>query len=676
MATELGQAYIQIMPSSKGISSELSKVMGGPAEAVGQETGQKLGGKMMSTLTKVIAAAGIGKVIKDSIYAGGALEQSLGGVETMFKDNSDTVVGYAKDAYRTAGLSANDYMENVTSFSASLLQGLGGDTEKAAEVAHTAMVDMSDNANKFGTDMGSIQNAYQGFAKQNYTMLDNLKLGYGGTKTEMERLLADATKLTGVKYDINNLSDVYEAIHVVQEELGITGTTAEESATTFSGSMGMMKASWQNVLAEISTGGDWQTALSGLTDSVMVFASNLLPMVGNVIGSLPSMLIGILVQAGPSLISSGMGMITDLISGMGAQLPELMTTGTSALMSMIQGIVDGLPALLEAGLQVIVGLANGILESIPVLIEALPSIINGIIEFILGAIPQIIETGVQLLTSLVTNLPAIISAVVAAIPQIVNGLVGSISTMVPRIVTAGVDLLTSLVTNLPTIITSIVQAIPAIIAGLINAITGSLPQLMTAGVDLLTSLITNLPQIIVTIVKAIPQIIVGIVKAIIGAVPQLASAGLDLIKGLWQGISNAASWILEKISGFVSNIIGGIKSFFGIKSPSTVMAGIGKFLDQGLAEGIEDNMRPVSRAMDELGELTTQSFESDFAIKAASPAAMQALTASVAATAADTSTTAKKPALITLILGGQAYKAFVDDITDEQERAVNLALAY
>lgn len=291
MATELGQAYIQIMPSARGIKDMIKKELGSEIPQAGQEAGESLSSKMLSVAKKAIAAAGIGKFFSASLTEGANLQQSLGGIETLFKGSADTVKKYANEAYKTTGLSANAYMENVTGFSASLLQSLGGDTRKAADVANMAMVDMADNSNKMGTSMDRIQDAYQGFAKQNYTMLDNLKLGYGGTKTEMQRLLADAQKLTGVKYDINNLSDVYQAIHAIQENLDITGTTAKEAATTFSGSFASMKAAAQNVLGKLALGEDIMPSLHQLFETVKTFlVGNLIPMVWNVLKGIPQVL--------------------------------------------------------------------------------------------------------------------------------------------------------------------------------------------------------------------------------------------------------------------------------------------------------------------------------------------------------------------------------------------------
>lgn len=300
MATELGQAYVQIMPSAKGISGMIKNAIAPEASEAGQSAGMTIGSSIASIATKVIAAAGIGKAFSAAISEGANLQQSLGGIDTLFKDSAEKVKGYANEAFRTAGLSANAYMENVTGFSASLLQSLGGDTAKAADVANMAMIDMSDNANKMGTSMDRIQDAYQGFAKQNYTMLDNLKLGYGGTKTEMERLLADAEKLTGVKYDINSLADVYQAIHAIQGKLKITGTTADEASKTFSGSFAAMKASAQNVLGKLALGENVMPALQALLDTTSTFLfNNFIPMVSNVFSGL-----GLLLTEGLSKVAS------------------------------------------------------------------------------------------------------------------------------------------------------------------------------------------------------------------------------------------------------------------------------------------------------------------------------------------------------------------------------------
>nr|DAW80537.1 MAG TPA: tail tape measure protein [Caudoviricetes sp.] len=300
MATELGKAYVQIIPSARGITGMIQKEMGGEVASAGVSSGKSLGSNLIGALKGAIAAAGIGKAIGAALSEGAALQQSLGGIDTLFKASAEKVKGFANEAYKTTGLSANAYMENVTGFSASLLQSLGGDTDKAADIANMAMIDMSDNANKMGTSMDSIQVAYQGFAKQNYTMLDNLKLGYSGTKQEMQRLLADAEKLTGVKYDINNLSDVYQAIHAIQENLDITGTTAKEAASTFSGSFESMKAAAQNVLGKLALGENILPSLQALAETTSTFLfNNFFPMIGNIMSGL-----GVVISEGLSHVAT------------------------------------------------------------------------------------------------------------------------------------------------------------------------------------------------------------------------------------------------------------------------------------------------------------------------------------------------------------------------------------
>ena len=342
MATDLGQAYVQIVPSAKGISGAIRGQLDPEASSAGISAGNNIASGMIKTIGTAIAAAGIGKLFSSALSEGADLQQSLGGIETLFKGSADKVKKYADEAYKTAGLSANDYMQNVTSFSASLLQSMGGDTEKAADKANMAMVDMSDNANKMGTNMGDIQNAYQGFAKQNYTMLDNLKLGYGGTKEEMSRLLTDATKLTGVKYDINNLSDVYSAIHAVQEQLGITGTTAKESASTFSGSLQSMKSAFSNVLGKLALGQAIEPELKALAETTSTFLfKNFFPMVGNILKGLP-MVIGTILKSGFSEVLKNFGVDAGALSKVFKPIETAINKVKSAFSGLIMVISGGI----------------------------------------------------------------------------------------------------------------------------------------------------------------------------------------------------------------------------------------------------------------------------------------------------------------------------------------------
>lgn len=613
MATELGTAYVQIVPSAQGISGSISKAIGGEADMAGASAGQSFIGKFASFAGKALAVAGIGKLIGESITQGGELEQSIGGVETLFKDSAGKVQEYASQAYKTTGLSANEYMQNVTGFSASLLQSLGGDTAKAADVSNMAMVDMADNANKMGTDMQSIQNAYQGFAKQNYTMLDNLKLGYGGTKEEMERLLADATKLSGVEYNLGNLNDVYQAIHVIQGELDITGTTAKEASQTIQGSLSAMKSAFKDVLGSIATGADLTGPLKALGDTIITFVrDNLFPMLENILTKLPTAVITILSTAGPQLIEAGMNFVANIGNGLGEALPTLIPQVVTLVGTLLQTFLDNLPQVIEAGIALIEGLAQGLLSAFPVLVEKIPVLITSLVNAILTAIPLIIEAGVKLFSALAEGLPTIIQNVVKAIPAIVQGLIQAITKNLPNIVKAGVDLLTALIKNLPEIIKQIASAIPQIVIGIIGAIIKSLPDIINTGKQLFVSLVQALPESIAEIVSKIPAIISGIIKALAAGIPQLVNVGKRLIQGLWEGIQSLASWLWNKVSGFFKGLIDGILNIFGIHSPSKVFSWMGEMNVKGLAKGMEGNVGLVTQAMDDIEAEANRSLQSDF----------------------------------------------------------------
>lgn len=547
-ATELGQAYVQIMPSAKGIKGSIEKELGGEATSAGKSAGSKIA----TAIKGAIVAAGIGKIIGTALTEGGNLQQSLGGVETLFKDSADKVKQYANEAYRTAGLSANDYMENVTSFSASLLQSMGGDTEKAAEKANMAMVDMSDNANKFGSDMESIQNAYQGFAKQNYTMLDNLKLGYGGTKAEMERLLADASKLTGVKYDINNLADVYDAIHAVQVELGVTGTTALESAETLSGSFASMKSAFSNFLGNLALGQDVTTSLQALAETVSIFLfNNFLPMIGNILFALPGAIVTFVQEATPYFLEAGAQFINQLANGITIGFPNLLANMETIITNAMLLITKNLPLFLEQGIEIIKNVSNGILKSIPQIIESAGNIINTFIRFIMTNLPVILAAGKDLLLSLADGI----------------------------------------IKNLPAIVESAIQAI----SNFIDTIVKNYPEYFKTGSKIIVELITGIVSRLPDLINVALSLMLRFVEMVISKIPDIFSAGKDIVRGLWEGIESLAGWIKDKIYGFVESIGNTIKDFFGINSPSTLMAEYGRYIDEGLAEGIEGNAdKPLS----------------------------------------------------------------------------------
>lgn len=474
--------------------------------------------KAMASAIKEAAAALV-DLGKQSIMGFAEQEQLIGGVDTLFKESSAQVQQYANDAYKTAGLSANQYMETVTSFSASLLQSLGGDTAAAAQKADQAITDMSDNANKMGTDMTSIQNAYQGFAKANYTMLDNLKLGYGGTKEEMQRLLADAEKISGVKYDLSSYADIVDAIHVVQTEMGITGTTAKEATTTIQGSANAMKSAWSNLITGMSNENlDLDKLVQNVIDSVNTFADNLIPrlqiMLPRFAEGLNKLVAGLIPYVGPAL--------------------ELL------LPSLLQGIGS---------------LVSGIVQALPAAVEAITAVIPMLVEQLTILLPQIISAGVEIIAALASgigeNLPALIPAVVDAIITITEGLLDHIDLL---IIAAG-----------------------QLIAGLAQGLIEAIPRL----------------------IGRLPEIISAIVKGLLKGLAAIGEVGSQLVHGLFNGISNAATWLYEKVKGWASSVVGWIKDFFGIHSPSKVFADeVGKFIPPGITMGVEQAM---PRAMRDMG---------------------------------------------------------------------------
>lgn len=513
----------------------------------------------------------IGKSAIDS-YAN--YEQLIGGVETLFKDSAGIIEGYANNAYKTAGLSANDYMETVTSFSASLLQSLNNDTAKSAEVADMAITDMSDNANKMGTDMSMIQSAYQGFAKQNYTMLDNLKLGYGGTKSEMERLLKDAQKISGVKYDISNLSDVYNAIHVIQGELGITGTTVKEASTTIQGSVASMKSAWSNLLTGVADdNADWGTLVNNFVDSVVTAGDNLLPRIEIAVEG-----IGLLITDGLALllqkvVPMGMQLIQNLITGMSNQLPDIIPSINNAMGMIINGIVSMLPQILQMGIQIIVSLVQGIAQSLPTLIPQMVDAVVTMVDTLLDNIDLIIDAGIQLLIGLADGLIEALPKLIDRIPEIIDKLIMAITDNLPKIIEAGITLTVKLAVGLVQAIPQLVAKIPQIIGSLVKGIGNYFGKMLNVGKELLGK------------VKD------GIVSGISG----MANVGKDLVKGLWNGIKNAKDWVMDKIKGFGSSIVKGIKGIFGIHSPSTVFRDeIGSNLAKGIGVGFTSEMNDVN----------------------------------------------------------------------------------
>lgn len=585
-----------------GLQSGMGKVASVAQQALGVFTGQ-----MMTRA--VDALANLGKSALDSV---GQLEQNVGGVETLFGDAADAVIASADRAYQTAGMSANDYMSTVTSFSASLLQSLGGNTEEAAKVADMAIIDMADNANKMGTSMDMIQNAYQGFAKQNYTMLDNLKLGYGGTKTEMERLLADAEKLTGVKYDINNLNDVYQAIHVVQEEMGITGTTAKEAASTLEGSMASAKAAWDNFMNGSGDADQLADAFATAADNIVKnlaeiiprFAETLPALGGAIIAQIPGLVAAIVpavLSAGQSVLkqlqdavldfdfagtadkvvqmitgfieSDGLGSLLDtlatiftgIVNGISSMLPSLLPALVGLISYVVTSLLGQLPAILDCALELILGLAQGILAALPVLIEALPEVISSIVEFLISAVPQIVDAGIELLMALVDALPVIIDALVDALPQIIEATVTALIAAAPQIAKAGIKLLGALIEAIPVIVVELAKAVPDIVAAIIDVLA-ELPgligevfaeivtDLVEWGQQMLSNASTAMSNMLSQVNSIIQELPGKIWTHLVNAVNKVIAWGQQMLSNASTAMSN----MLSQVSGIIQELPGKI----------------------------------------------------------------------------------------------------------------------
>ena len=578
--TELAKAYVQIIPTTKGIKSEIGKELGEEVENAGDEAGKKggenAGVSFAKKMLKIIAAAEIGKKvvegIKASVEAGAALEQSIGGIETLFKESSDTMIQYANNAFRTCGLSANDYMETTTSFAASMLSSVGGDTAKAAELSNNALIAMSDNANKMGTNMQDIQNAYQGFAKQNYTMLDNLKLGYGGTKEEMQRLLSDANKLNKQQgiitdYSIDSFADITEAIQVVQDNLGITGTTALEAASTLSGSFGTMQAAWTNFIAKLSVGNRDQVnqAMMDLASSASTFLfQNLIPAIGRIITQLPSAIGTFITTAIPLLIENGKQIISNIIQGWQENKGRWKDTVNNFLDNAIEWIETSLPQILAEGIASVEEFIAGWGQGDGHMMATVGELIGKILTVIIKAVPQILAAGVlivgKLAVGFIQNIPYFLTQIGILLGQMIS----TIASNFPKLVSSGGSMLLK------------------IIAGFINGIT-NIPSAVKKAVD---SFKSNFRDV------------------------DWGELGTNIIKGIVNGITGGIGKLVTAAKNVAKNALDAAKEALGIHSPSRVFElEVGKMIDLGLAAGIERNLKPVQTSMKVLSMETVGSMD-------------------------------------------------------------------
>lgn len=595
----------------KGLSSSIASSAGGAVKNIAK----------IGTAAVAAGATATAALVKSSVDAYASYEQLRGGIETLFGAGGQSAKEYAKSvgkstdeakkdyqqlmnaqnialknadkAYKTAGMSANDYMETVTSFAASLKQSTKNETE-AAKSANQIVIDMSDNANKMGTDMTMIQNAYNGFAKQNYTMLDNLKLGYGGTQAEMQRLLKDAEKLSGKKYKLGNFKDMAEAIHVVQTEMGITGTTAKEASTTIEGSVNSAKAAWTNLVSGMSQdNADMDKLINEFIESVGVAAGNILPRIETALGGVSSLiekLLPVIVDAIPDvienllpkLLSSGTNIVLTLVQGIAAAIPSLLNVLNQLFTVLLEKIPeffnriseffsgDGAANIMDMLLTVFDNIATGIISNLPIILNSLINMIAQILIFLVTQIPSIVSTVVSVIPAIVDGLLQAIPTLIQAIPPIIAALVNGLLAGIPNIINTGVKLITALVSNMSEIINTLVAVIPEIITNLINAIQDHLPDIIDAGVELIGALVDNLPEIINTIVEAIPPLITALLNGLLDCIPDIVDAGFKLITALVGALPQIIITIVKAIPKIITGIIGALINAI----PKIITAGV------------------------------------------------------------------------------------------------------
>lgn len=625
-------------------------------DEVGQKT-SGLGEKLRSGLATVgkAAVAGVtagvaalGTLGTKAVSAYADYEQLVGGVQTLFSETQlsfsefaasanmtndearDTylemtkgwrmVVRNAEQAYKNVGLSTNEYMETVTSFAASLVASLGGDTEAAAQKADLAITDMSDNANKMGSSMESIQNAYQGFAKQNYTMLDNLKLGYGGTQAEMERLLADAEKISGIKYDISSYADIVDAIHVVQTEMGITGTTAEEAASTIQGSFGMMKAAWQNLVTGMADPSqDLGVLVGNFTDSIVTVGNNLIPRIQellpriveattSLVGTVSEQLPAILGTVLPSLVEGATNLVTGLMAALPSVLSVLADVAPTVINTLVPALIELLPQITQTGIDVIVSLAQGIADALPQLIPAATDAIIEIVEVLTSPenLGNLIDAALAIILALVDGLVDATPKLIAAVPDVITNLVTAIIANMPKILEAGVEITMALADGLIKALPELIAAIPNLILGIVQGIIDNLPEIIMAGPKIIAALATGLIEAIPDIVMVIPQLIRSIVDTFLSF--DWGSIGKNIVEGIKNGFVNMWNSFEQTVENVFTGLVDGVKSFLGIASPSKVFAGIGGYMAEGLGQGFDKEFSSIKRGIQSQLDFGTMTF--------------------------------------------------------------------
>lgn len=588
---EDGSVVIKI----KGDDSPFQKVLGKIGSAV--NTAVKASAAAVGAASAGVAALGTACINAYADY-----EQLAGGVETLFKDSAETIHSFADNAYKTAGLSANEYMETVTSFSASLLQSLDGDTDKAAAAANLAITDMADNANKMGTAMESIQYAYQGFAKQNYTMLDNLKLGYGGTKEEMQRLLADAEKLSGVKYDLSSYADVVKAIHVIQTEMGITGTTAEEASTTIQGSVASMKAAWANLMVGMADDTqNFDLLLSNFIESIGTVADNLLPRIGIVIEGMGKLVAGLAPEIAsalltltnellPDLVELGVQSISALVQGIQENGDSLAAGALSIVGTLAKGIAELLPMVADTAASLAVSLADGLTESLPNIIPIAIETISTLVENLTENANTIIDAGIQIILALGEGLIAALPQLIETVPQIVINIANVINDNAPRLIKTALYLIGQLAIGLIKAIPTLIANIPQIIHAIVEAFMAF--QWLNLGKQLIDGVANGVKKAGESMATAAKNTFSKFKSKLAGVevASELKNIGKHIIDGIVGGIKNSLSRIANVAGKIKDTLLSKLKGLFKIASPSKLMKEeVGAYIGEGIAVGIEES---------------------------------------------------------------------------------------
>ena len=638
MASELASAYVALYPKLKtaNIAAQLKSIDASSAgDSVGRSFGGSFGGAAATAAKAGLAAlaaaaaaavAGVVKVTGAALESYASYEQLVGGVDTLFKESSGKLQAYAAGAYKTAGMSANQFMEQATSFSASLLQSLGGDTEAAVEYANMAITDMSDNANKMGTNMGRITDAYQGFAKQNFTMLDNLKLGYGGTQEEMQRLLDDAEKISGIKYDISSYADIVDAIHVVQKEMGITGTTAQEAAATIEGSVAMAKAAYSNWLTGLADENADLDALTGqLVDSVVTAAGNIIPRLGRIVGTALGSIPQLVEKVGPELASSLGTMLSTAFETVKGSLPQGMQESIAAATGSLQEafgpivseIGEKLPSAIATAQEWIgrlvdafapvaeqfAGTLAAALSTASTFIESLGSAIG---QWVIPALEQLapmiegflesVQRMYEALQPVADFLGTVLGAALSLVVALFGGIVQAVTFVIDSL--AG---FVEFLTGLPQSVSQFVTDVGNFFSQLPGLVKLWFDQAISAAVSWAASMVSQAVTAGSEFVNAVVSFVSSLPGKVAGFAGQMASAAGDMIRGMVSGVQGAAGAVWDAIVNVCSGALDAVKSFFGIASPSKVMKATFKWVPLGAAEGIDAAAGSVAKSMAAMG---------------------------------------------------------------------------